>query len=113
MFSTFMRRTMAGWRHCLLLQKEWKVWQKHWGNAAFTVEIPNKKSLQAEKTRYIQMVQTHGSVHLSMGATMLEGLIDVDTSFSLQLLPDAEGKAREATDTSMREIFNLMENNGQ
>ena len=67
----------------LAFAKEWKVWHKHWGNAAFTVEIPNKKRYQAEKTRYIQMVQTHGSVQLSMGAALLEGLIDADTSFSL------------------------------
>ena len=25
----------------LAFAKEWKVWHKHWGNAAFTVEIPN------------------------------------------------------------------------
>ncbi len=31
----------------LAFAKEWKVWHKHWGNAAFTVEIPNEKSLQA------------------------------------------------------------------
>ena len=58
------------------------------------------------------MVQTHGSVQLSMGAALLEGLIDVDTTFSLRLLPDAEGKAREATTTSVREIFSLMEIQG-
>jgi hypothetical protein len=61
-----------GWLATLLaFGKEWKVWHIHWGNAAFTVEIPNEKSLQAEKTRYIQMVQTHGSVQLSMGAATL------------------------------------------
>ena len=43
----------------LAFAKVWKVWHTHWGNAAFTVEIPNEKSSQAEKTRYIQMVQTH------------------------------------------------------
>jgi len=47
-----------------------------------------------------------------MGAAMLEGLIDVDTSFSLRLLPDADGHARDATTTSIREIFNLMEIRG-
>jgi hypothetical protein len=96
----------------LAFAKEWKVWQRHWGNTAFTVEIPNEKSSQAERTRYIQMVQTHGSIQLSMGAAMLEGLIDVDTNFSLRLLPDAEGNAREPTDTSVREIFSLMEIGG-
>ena len=65
----------------LKFAKERKVWHKHWGNTAFTVEIPNKRSSQAEKTRYIQMVQTHGSVQLSMGVALLEGLIDADTTF--------------------------------
>jgi hypothetical protein len=96
----------------LTFAKEWKVWHKHWGNAAFTVEIPNERSLQTEKNRYIQMVQTHGSVQLSMGVVLLKGLIDADTIFSLRLLPDAEGKAREATVTSVREIFSLMKIKG-
>ncbi len=96
----------------LAFAKAWKVWHKHWGDTAFTVEIPNEKSPQAEKTRYIQMVQTHGAIQLSMGAAMLEGLIDVDTEFSLRLLPDADGKAREPTTTSIREIFSLMEIKG-
>jgi hypothetical protein len=33
----------------LAFTKEWKVWHKHWGNAAFRVEIPNEKSSQTEK----------------------------------------------------------------
>ncbi len=93
----------------LAYTKDWKVWHKHWGNSAFTVEIPTEKSPQAEKTRYIQMVQTHGSVQLSMGLALLEGLINVDTTFTLWLLLDAEGKARPPTITSVQEIFSLME----
>jgi hypothetical protein len=76
-----------------------------------TVEIPTEKSPQAEKTRYIQMIQTHGSIQLGMGAALLEGLIDVDTIFTLPLLPDADGKARPPTASSVREIFSLMEMN--
>jgi hypothetical protein len=90
----------------LAYAKDWKVWHRHWGNSAFTVEIPTKKSPQAEKTRDIQMIQTHGSVQLSMGAALLEGLIDADTTFTLRLLPDADGKARPPTSTSIQEIFN-------
>jgi hypothetical protein len=93
----------------LAFAKAWKVWHKHWGDKAFTVEIPNKKSPQAEKTRYIQMVQTHRAIQLSMGVAMLDSLIDVDTEFSLRLLPDADGKARDSTTTLIREIFSLME----
>jgi hypothetical protein len=37
---------------------------------------------------------------------------NADTIFSLRLLPDAEGKARDATVTLVREIFSLMEIKG-
>jgi hypothetical protein len=47
-----------------------------------------------------------------MGVALLEGLINADTTFSLRLLPDAEGKARDATVTSVREIFSLIEIKG-
>ena len=93
--------------------KDRKVWQKHWGNLAFTVEIPTEKSPQVEKTRYIQLVQTHGSVQLSMGGALLEGLINIDTSFTLRLLPDAEGKVQSPMITSVWDIFNLMELNNK
>ena len=96
----------------LAYAKDMKVWQ-HWGNSAFTVEIPTEKSPQAEKTRYIQMVQTHRSVQLSMRVALLEELIDINTSFTLRLLPDAEGKARSPTITSVCGIFNLMELNNK
>jgi hypothetical protein len=74
------RPDYARMKTLLVYAKEWKVWHKHWGNSAFTVEIPTEKSPQAEKTRYIQMIQTHGSVQLSMGAALLEGLTDADTT---------------------------------
>jgi hypothetical protein len=44
-----------------------------------------------------------------MGAASLEGLINADTTFTLCLLPDADGKARPPTSTSVREIVSLME----
>jgi hypothetical protein len=58
--------------------KELDIWHKHWGNAAFTIEIPDERSPQGVKNKYIQMVQTHGLVQLSMGAALIEGMIDVD-----------------------------------
>ncbi len=48
-----------------------------------------------------------------MGAALLEGLIDADTTFTLRLLPDANGKARPFTSTSVQEIFSLIEINGK
>ncbi len=47
--------------------------------------------------KYIQMIQTHGSVQLIMGAAMLEGLIDADTTFTLHPLLDADGNERPPT----------------
>jgi hypothetical protein len=51
------------WMKTLLAcAKKKDVWHKHGGNAAFTIELPDKHNSQEVKTKYIQMVQTHGSV---------------------------------------------------
>jgi hypothetical protein len=60
-------------------------------------------------TKYIQMVQTHGSVQLSMGAATIKGMIVVDMVFNLRLLPGADGKPRPPTKTLVKEIFSMME----
>ncbi len=57
---------------------------------------------------YIHMVQTHGSVQLSMEAATIEEMLDVDTIFELQLLPDTDGKPRQPTKTTVKEIFSMM-----
>jgi hypothetical protein len=95
----------------LACAKELDIWHKHWGHAAFTIKLPDEKSPQGVKTKYIQMVQTHGSVQLSMGAASIEGMIDIDTSFTLRLLPGADGKPRTLTTTLVRDVFSLMEIN--
>jgi hypothetical protein len=33
--------------------KEKDAWHKHWGNTAFTIKIPDKRSSQGVKTKYI------------------------------------------------------------
>ncbi len=63
--------------------KQRKMWHKHWGNVAFTIEIPESRSQQGEKRRYVQMVQTHGLVQLSLGAASINGVINPDSKFSL------------------------------
>jgi hypothetical protein len=37
----------------LAYAKELDIWHKHWGHAAFTIELPNEKSPQGVKTKYI------------------------------------------------------------
>jgi hypothetical protein len=95
----------------LAYAKELDIWHKHWGNAAFTIKLPNEKSPQGVKTKCIQMVQMHGSVQLSMGTALIKGMIDIDTSFMLRLLPGVDGKPRTPTTTLVREVFSLMEIN--
>ncbi len=65
------------------IAKQRKLWLQHWGNAAFTVEIPENDSQQGEKTHYIQMVQTHGLVQLSLGAASINRVINADSFFTL------------------------------
>ena len=79
------------------------------GKYGFTVEIPENRSQQGEKVRYIQMVQTHGSVQLSLGAASINGVINVDSNFTLRLTLGADGSPREATQMSLREVFCMME----
>jgi hypothetical protein len=55
------------------------------------------------------MVQTHGSVQLSLGAASINGVINADSNFTLRLTPGADGSPREATHTSLREVFRMME----
>jgi hypothetical protein len=97
----------------LAYAKEKNVWHKHWGNTAFTIKLPEERSSQEAKTKYIQMVQIHSSVQLSMGAASIEGMIDIDTNFDLRLLPGVDRKQRPPTKTSVKEIFSMMEHNGK
>jgi hypothetical protein len=89
------------------IAKQRKLWANHWGNTAFTVEIPENDIQQGEKVCYIQMVQTHGSVQLSLGVASINGVIDADSTFSLRLTPGADGSPRVATQTSLREVFRM------
>jgi hypothetical protein len=93
------------------IAKQCKMWHKQRGNAAFTVEILESKSQQGEKTRYVQMVQTHGLVQLSLGAASINRVIDVDSKFSLQLTPEADCKPWDPTQTLVKDVFSMMEVN--
>ncbi len=95
-------------KYLLVYVKDKNIWHKILGNATYTIETPEKKDPIGVKNKYIQMVQTHRSIQLSMGATMIEGMLEVDTMFELQLLPGADGKARQPTKTTVKEIFSMM-----
>jgi hypothetical protein len=90
-------------RTLLQITKRKKIWRKHWGKAAFTLEQPEAESPPGEKTRYIQMMQAHGSVQLSMGAAQIGGVVDINTPFSLRLMHNAENRLREPTIALVKE----------
>jgi hypothetical protein len=100
-------------KNLLAYAKEKNIWHKIWKNPTFTIKTPDERESIGVKTKYIQMVQTQGSVQLSIGAATIKGMINVDMIFELGLLPGADGKARSPTKTSVREIFSMMELNGK
>jgi hypothetical protein len=46
-----------------------------------------------------------------MGAASIKGMIDINRTFNLRLLPGADKKQRPPTKTSVKDIFNTMEHN--
>ncbi len=95
------------------IAKQHKLWLQHWGNTAFTVKIPENDSQQGEKTCYIQMVQTHGLVQLSLGTASINRVVNADLHFTLRLMQDVDGNPRAPTTTSLRDIFWMMEVGGR
>ncbi len=50
-------------------------------------------------------------MQLSIGAALIDGMIDINTHFTLRLLLGADGKPWPPTTTLVREVFSLMEIN--
>jgi hypothetical protein len=89
------------------------IWHKIWGNSTFTIKTPDEREPIRVKTKYVQMVHTHGSVQLSMGVATIKGIINVDMVFDLRLQPGADGKPQPPTKTLVKEIFSMVELNGK
>jgi hypothetical protein len=95
-------------KYLLVYRKDKNIWHKIWGNATYTIETPEEKVPIGVKNKYIEMVQTHGYAQLSMGAATIEGVLNVNTVFELQLLRGADRKARQPTKTTVKETFSMM-----
>jgi hypothetical protein len=61
------------------------------------------------KDRYIEMVQSHGAMQLSMGAATIPGIVTATRKFALRLTPDKISQPREPTEKSLMDILRLME----
>ena len=57
------------------------------------MEVPEQDSTQDNKWRYIQMVQVHTSIQLSLLAAVLEGIVDLDGEQTFRLLPGTDNEA--------------------
>ena len=85
------------------------LWHEHWGGVAFTVEQPGFNTPAGVKDRYIEMVQSHGAMQLSMGAATIPGIVTATRKFTLRLTPDENGQPREPTEKSLMDILRMME----
>lgn len=85
------------------------LWHEHWGGVAFTVQQPGFNTPAGVKDRYIEMVQSHGAMQLSMGAATLPGIVTATRKFTLRLTPDENGQPREPTEKSLMDILRMME----
>jgi hypothetical protein len=85
------------------------LWYEHWGGVAFTVEQPGFTTPAGVKDRYIEMVQSHCEMQLSMGAATIPGIVTATRKFVLCLTPDENGQPREPTEKSLMDILRMME----
>jgi hypothetical protein len=81
------------------------LWHEHWGGVAFTVEQPDFTTPAGVKDRYIEMVQSHGAMQLSMGAATIPGIVTATRKFTLCLTPDENGQPRVPTKKSLMDIL--------
>ena len=56
--------------------------------------MANNSSLLGEKSNYIHMVQFHGSVQLSYGATSISAIIDADFRHIFHFIDEKDGNPR-------------------
>ena len=87
--------------------KEQKVWQKYWGNTAFTVTLPEYDASPETKKKYIQMVNVHAAIKLSIDHANLPRILDLEKKISLPQLPDAEGP-RDPTKMLVWDVLSMM-----
>ena len=107
-------------RFSALLQeaKAKNLWYEIFGEAAFTVQmIPTYHkdedvALTSKRDAYITMVQTHGSVQLSMGSATIEGLIRPMDKFTLRRT-DSNGEKIKTIKKSAHAIMRYMKLDGE
>ena len=73
------------------------------------MEQPDYTTPAGVKDRYIEMVQSHGAMQLSMGAATIPGIVTTTRKFILCLTPDENGQPRAPTKKSLMDILRMME----
>ena len=81
------------------------LWHEHWGGVAFAVEQPDFTMPLGVKDRYVEMVQSHGAMQLSMGVATIPVIVMATRKFTLCLTPDKNGQPRVPTKKSLMDIL--------
>jgi hypothetical protein len=89
------------------------LWHEHWRGVAFRIEQPDFTTPAGTKDRYIEMVQLHGAMQLSMGAATIPEIVTATRKFTLCLTPDKNGQPRAPTEKTLMEILQMMEIEGK
>ena len=89
------------------------LWRESFGKCAFTVNIPDFDTDLPVRDRYIQMVQVHGSVQLSLGVAGIPGVTQLDKPFTIKFDPDEDGNRKPSTRKALCQVLLQMKYNGK
>ena len=97
----------------LAAAKDRDIWREIFGKTAFTVNVPDFDTEPSERDRYVQMVQVHRSVQLSLGNAGMPGVTQLDKRFTLRFEPGDDGKRKPSTSKTLRQVLLQIEHNGK
>ena len=81
------------------------MFKKVFGQFTGIFKNPGSSCSLAERKTWGDIISRHGSINLSMGSVLLNGLVDADVRYGLEFLPDEEGNAKPPVRRSVREIL--------
>lgn len=97
----------------VMAAKEEKHWTKEFGPSCHPTEVPTNEYSEAERQRYLVMVETHRSAQLSQGTVPISGLRDADKEITLRRLPDSKNKPQPAMQLNIKQVMRDMKFKGK
>lgn len=93
--------------------KEEKHWTREFGPSCHPTEVPDNDYTEAQRQRYIIMVETHRSSQLSAGEVPISGLRNADKEITLRRLPDAKNRPQPPATLTVKQIMRDMRFKGK